>query len=381
MTIIIMVPHATGQSCLNGFLSNTEVIEQGQACTDKNCTCELNNDDFITRLIPGMNFTCNGRIINWRAAGKLLTLSSNEDVDQTKLRIWRRVENCPGSFFSHNNLTITLGVCNNGQPANTTATNVHECQLANDSQVSVQPGDIVGLEIPRSTRRVFTPYFINTTAGPKSYDFLNSTVSVNISLNDSTITTTQAQLLLSLEVDMDVTTNNIERTLPFTESNDFTLITTEFSVLTDITTNNETVVNIVSFSGVIIAAGVVASLVLMAAVIVILFLALVCSVRKYRKLKREMMMNNRRSVGCNINEMILSNSTGRDHVTFNDSTGGDHVTSEIPMEENTAYGRRKRSDGYEYVVNELVYASIDECDQQLPQESLVSNTYMEILDN
>ena len=95
-------------------------------------------------------------------------------------------------------------------------------------------------------------------------------------------------------------------------------------------------------------------------------------------------MNNCHSVGGNINssrDMILSDSTGRDHVTFNDSTGGDHVTSEIPMEENIAYSRRRRSDGYEYVINELVYASIDECDQQLPQESPVSNTYMDILDN
>ena len=329
-----------------------------------------------------MNFTCSGRIINWRAAGELHVPTPSPDKNddnQTKLRIWRRVKSHPGTFFSCTKLTITLGVCNDGQPADTSDTNVHECQLANDSQVSVQPGDIVGLEIPQSTMRVFTPYFINTTVGPKikSYDLLNSTVSV-VSLNDSIVTTTQAQLLLSLEVvtvDMEVT-SDIDFTLTTTESiyltestvsNDLTLTTTESSVLTDTTTNNETVVDNDFISatniGIIITGAVLASLVLMAATIVVLTLALVCSVRKYRNLKRE--MNNYRADG-NIDdsrEMILSDNTGGDHVTFNDSTGGGHMTSEIPTEENIAYSRRRSSDGYEYVVNELVYASIEECGQ------------------
>jgi hypothetical protein len=125
-------------------------------------------------------------------------------------------------------------------------------------------------------------------------------------------------------------------------------------------------------------------LLLALAIIAILVPALVCLVRKYKKLKREM---NRcmDSGGGNINssiETILNESTGSggDHVILNGSTGGGHVTSAIPMEENIAYNRHRRSDGYEYVINELVYASIDECNG-LPQDSPVSNAYLDILDN
>ena len=74
-------------------------------------------------------------------------------------------------------------------------------------------------------------------------------------------------------------------------------------------------------------------------------------------------------------EMILNDSMGPGHVT---SAG--HVTSVIPMEENIAYNKQRRSDGYEYVINELVYASVEECDR-LPEDSPASNAYLDIIDN
>ena len=90
---------------------------------------------------------CNGRIIKWRAAGELPSRASNEK-DETKLKIWRKVDNQPG-YYSRIQLTIALGVCSNGRLTDTIATNVRERELANDSQVPVQARDIVGLEIPR----------------------------------------------------------------------------------------------------------------------------------------------------------------------------------------------------------------------------------------
>ena len=322
------------------------------------------------------------------------------------------MENRSG-FYSRTQLTIALGVCNNGRIADTIATNVHECELANDSQVPVQAGDIVGLEIPRSTRRVFTPYF-NTGVGPKNYDFFNLTVSgdVTVSLSDPIATTTQARLLLSLTViatDTEVTTSDNDLTLTTTESV-FTDTTTDqdlrvlpsrtllpatvgingektvasfgpkhtASVIHHDVANNVTMVDNddkFALRVSIMTIAVFAGLVLMAVIIIILFLALVCSVRKNRKLKREMTMKDHctHSLGNNINssmEMILNDSTG----------SVSHVTSAISMEENIAYNRQRRSDGYEYVINELVYASIEQCDR-LPEDSPASNAYLDILDN
>ena len=355
-----------GQSCLSGFLSEAEVNQEGRGCTEN--ICELNNEDFITRLVPDTNFTCNGRIIKWRAAGKLPSQTSNQK-DTTKLRIWRKVDNQPG-YYSRTQLTIALGVCSNGRLADTIATNVHECELANDSQVPVQAGDIVGLEIPRigGSRRSFKPYF-NTRAGPKNYDFnLTTFGDVTVSLSDPNATTTRAQLLLSLRV---ITTDTMATT-----SDDVLTVNTTESPVTDVANN---VTNIDSDGKFVLrvsimTVGVFAGLALMALIIIILILALACSVRKNKKLKKQVTMNDhrRRSLGDNINssmEMIL-----------NDSTGVGHVTSAISMEENIAYNKRRRSDGYEYVINELVYASVEQCDR-LPEDSPASNAYLDILDN
>ena len=354
-----------------------------------------------------MNFTCTGRIVKWRAAGELPAQTSDEN-DNTKLRIWRRVENSPG-FYSRTQLTIALGLCNNGRIADTIATNVHECRLNNNLQVPVQAGDIIGMEIPLSRRRVFTPYF-DTETGPTNYDLFNLTAS-EVSLSDTVATITQAQPLLLLTViatDTEVTT---------TTDSVLTLVTTEHPVFIDTTTtgqelpvqpsrtltplsasvgigrenfspkytasivyhdvtNNVTMVDSddeFAFKVSIMTAAVFGGIALMAVVIVILTLALVCSVRKNRKLKREMTMKDcrMRNLGDNMNssmELILSDSStgGASHVILNDdSMGADHVTStghvtsDIPMKENIAYNQQRRSDGYEYVENELVYASIN----------------------
>ena len=332
------------------------------------------------------------------------------------------MENNPPGFYSRTQHTIALGVCNNGQTAaDTVATNVYECELASDSQVPVEPGDIVGLDIPRSTRRVFTPYFTTTGVGPKNYDFVNLDVSGVVSLHDPNVTTMQTQPLIFLRVTFVATETT-------TSGNDLTLATTESPVFTDITTdqdlhvqptrtllpvtieigrektavsfspkhtasvsyhdvaNNATMVDndgTFAFRVSVMTVAVFAGLVLMAAIIVILTLALVCSLRKNRKLKREMTKkgHSTRSLGDNINssmEMILNDSTGVGHVILNDSTGSDHVTSTIPMEENIAYNKQRRSSGYEYVINELVYASVEQCDR-LPEDSPASNTYLDIL--
>ena len=344
-----------------------------------------------------MNFTCSGRITRWRAAGELPSRNSDQN-DDTKLRIWRRVENDPG-FYSCTQHTIALGVCNNGQvAADTIATNVYECELTSDSQVPVEPGDIVGLEIPRSTRRVFTPYF-TTGVGPKNYDFVDLNVSGVVSLHDPNVTTTQSQPLIFLRVTIIATEVTTSDNLATTESPVFTDITTDQDLPTvqpsrtllpvtadigrektavsfspkhtasvsyhDVTNNVTTADNDGNFAFrvSVMTVAVFAGLVLMAAIIVILALALVCSLRKNRKLKREMTKKGHStcSLGDNINSSM--------EVILNDNTGADHVTSTIPMEENIAYNKQRRSSGYEYVMYTPALSSLIDY-QRTPQHHM-----------
>ena len=313
-----------------------------------------------------MNFTCSGKIIKWRAAGEL----SGQMNDNTKLRIWRKLANQPG-FYSSTQLTIALGTCPNNQTVDTINTNVHECELASESQVPVQAGDIVGLEIPRSTRRVFTLYF-KKRDGPTNYEFiLTPSGNDNLSLSDTSVTRRDTPLLSLTVV--------IPDTVATTSTNDI-IVTTTGSPIDGNTTNNTINIDNDDKSEVlnisIMTVAVFAGLALMSGIIILLILALVCTVRKNRKLKKKMTTNDRTrglslgDTGSNINssmEMILNENT----------TG--HVTS-IPMEENIAYNKRRRSDGYEYVINELVYASVEQPNQIQPVESTsqTSNGYLEL---
>ena len=310
-----------------------------------------------------MNFTCSGKIIKWRAAGEL----SGQMNDNTKLRIWRKLANQPG-FYSSTQLTIALGTCPNNQTVDTINTNVHECELASESQVPVQPGDIIGLEIPRSTRRVFTPYF-KKRAGPTNYEFiLTPSGNDNLSLSDTSVTRRDTPLL-SLTV---VVTDTVATTSAIVTATEPPINRNITNNTTNVDNNDKSEVLTISVMTVAVFAG----LALMSGIIILLILALVCTVRKNRKLKKKMTTNDHTrglslgDTGSNINssmEMILNEST----------TG--HVTS-IPMEENIAYNKRRQSDGYEYVINELVYASVEQPNQIQPVESTstASNGYLDL---
>ena len=96
---------------------------------------------------------------------------------------------------------------------------------------------------------------------------------------------------------------------------------------------------------------------LMPLIIIVLTLALVCSVRKNRKLKRKMTKTVQDVSSFNNSmETILNGETERDN---------NLIAMPMRMEVNIAYtrARKKSNDDHDYVINELVYASIEECDQ------------------
>ena len=102
----------------------------------------------ITCIIPDMNFTCTGTIVQWRAAGRVDD-RGRRDINAI-LDIWRERNGGSGTYDRVDE--IELGTCGSGvqAPLVMGTNNVYECTLPQSERVSVQPGDIVGIEIARN---------------------------------------------------------------------------------------------------------------------------------------------------------------------------------------------------------------------------------------
>ena len=151
-----------------------------------------NTDTTVTILIPDMNFTCNAKIAGFTFAG---INRQNMGRQDPVIQIWQ--ENSTqletGGTIYHKtgpaiaiNTSKDVGACDDGLPKITTGSRIYLCILRKDFQVSVQPGDILGLELPSTNDDDFDIMFIK--GGPDNYIFLqqvNSTVDLSLSNHQS----------------------------------------------------------------------------------------------------------------------------------------------------------------------------------------------------
>ena len=111
-----------------------------------------------TRLIPDMNFTCNGVIAGYRAAG----VQGNPVI-----QVWRK----NGSlYYKTAGIVIDGDLCIGGLEMCTDLQDdqVLCCDLnRTTTNVSVQPGDILGLKLPRNSRLAFAA----ASRAPTNYVF------------------------------------------------------------------------------------------------------------------------------------------------------------------------------------------------------------------
>ena len=185
------------QTCIMGFLSTTSL------CTSPNDICGTREIEgggspdsrARTRIIPEMNFTCSGTVTHWRAAGEFRT-GGNAEINSV-LSIWR--EKSGGTYDRVDG--IELGRCGSGVQATlvTGMSNIYKCTLPESERVSVQPGDIVGIELPSDNRAKFRLYFDSSSSGPTNYVF-NGHDSM-FSLSQASSTRIQDQPQISLTVD------------------------------------------------------------------------------------------------------------------------------------------------------------------------------------
>ena len=136
-------------------------------------------DTTITLLIPEMNFSCNATIFGFTVA------SSSRDY---KIQIWRQNDCHPSVYYKVGN-EILGNVNQRRGSTNCSSTgsfigNVW-CILSDALQLSVQPGDILGLEIPNNDDVVIR----FGIGGPTNYVFqgrLDSTIDLR---NETSYTT------------------------------------------------------------------------------------------------------------------------------------------------------------------------------------------------
>ena len=141
-----------------------------------------------TRLIPEMNFACNGVIVGYTAA---LRWQPGQRGDQGPIiQVWRKNTTIPGSYYKTNiDIAINNASCDGGLTM--IESKVFHCSFRPNlttTRVTVQPGDILGLELPVEhdddmIRLAFasvssgpTNYVFNTREGPSMYSgaLLNS---------------------------------------------------------------------------------------------------------------------------------------------------------------------------------------------------------------
>ena len=103
----------------------------------------------IGRLIPDMNFSCNGEIIWLEIAGQL---QLDEQYSQyPKLQIWRLISVPVTSFYvwTGSEVVLNSSVCSTGTWTNITdSSNVYNCSLEENAYVSFQHGDLIALILP-----------------------------------------------------------------------------------------------------------------------------------------------------------------------------------------------------------------------------------------
>ena len=151
----------------------------------------------VAVIIPEMNFTCYNET---RLAGfSFAAIDRNGEGNDPKIQIWRQDTSQP-CFYQKIDQDITVHVpgsdsrqvCMDG--AFKIASRTHHCILQSDFQFLVQPGDILGLEIPSTDDDDIELLFTN--GGPMNYVF-NQQLGSHVDLSDRSYEVRQQQPELS----------------------------------------------------------------------------------------------------------------------------------------------------------------------------------------
>ena len=141
------------------------------------------NSDFVeTRIIPDMTFNCNATIFGFIVAGRMLSTPPH-----AKIQIWREINDYEYEIVNMISINFNASQENKERvcvQTRSVISNAQWCVLDDAHRVRVQPGDILGLELPKTdTDTASEILFLDI--GPENYVYsgqLNSSVNI---LNDT----------------------------------------------------------------------------------------------------------------------------------------------------------------------------------------------------
>ena len=189
------VMHAGESLCTMGFppASLTECfVPDGGRCHSESPSLHV--------LYPQMKITCNGTIVRWRAAGEetFLLTGTNRNLN-TVLSIWRE-RGAELQLYERVGI-FTLGFCGNGFAVEG-SDSVFECMLPRGSRVSVQTGDIIGVE-RMTTSLGFQIFYRRTASGTRvRANIVQGSSRVRL-IDSDVILTDEPQISLTIEPAVD----------------------------------------------------------------------------------------------------------------------------------------------------------------------------------
>ena len=133
---------------------------------------------YTLRLIPEMNFTCNGTIVGFTVAG--WRRPSRDDFIPIEVQIWRKNSSLNSTYYITDNefeIEINESVCTEVFLQAIEGRQVWKCNLnATGNQVEVQAGDVLGILLPPRTDISFLLSIARVSRGPTNYIFENQEV-------------------------------------------------------------------------------------------------------------------------------------------------------------------------------------------------------------
>ena len=156
--------------CTSGFPDTVSPDGSGQGDGTK----------MTTRLFPDLGFGCSGTVVRM-----IVAVMNRRGQQSPKIQIWRETKNHSGEYYKPGpdiQVTDDNSVCIRHRRSG----GIFQCLLNEIFQVSVQPGDILGLELPSQNDDDFGIYF--QTGDPLNYIFevkLNSTINISEAAHQS----------------------------------------------------------------------------------------------------------------------------------------------------------------------------------------------------
>ena len=163
------------------------------SCTE--CFGRGQNSSIETRLIPDLEFTCNGTIVGLTVSGRL-----REGTVDPKIQVWRRDESSEDDYYILGEIPINITSSECEEIAQLPSGSTFHCRVDESLQLTVESGlDIVGVELPPLEEQSFEIFFTNGSQIQYACsEELTENRTVRLSSCDSVVTTDL--LLLSVNV-------------------------------------------------------------------------------------------------------------------------------------------------------------------------------------